>query len=58
VPPFVTAHPEIFGFLKEYAHQYNYFCAVYDYVEKADLKQGLSESTKKIGGNRAFFRDN
>ena len=33
----------------------SYFCAVYDYAGKADLR--LLESKKKIGGNHAFFSE-
>ena len=31
---------------------------VYDYAGKADLKQGLLKSKKKIEGNHAFFKGN
>ena len=48
MPHFVTAHPEILGFLKEYAHQYNYFCAVYDYVEKEDLSKDYQNPQRKL----------
>ena len=33
-----------------------YFCAVQNYAEKAELS--ILVSKKKIGGNHAFFRDN
>ena len=32
-----------------------YFCAVQNYAEKAELSKC---SGKKVGGNHAFFRDN
>ena len=39
-----------------------YFCAAQNYAEKADVSkcswQVLLVSTKKIGGDNAFFRDN
>ena len=37
-----------------------YFCAVYDYAEKADPSKGYwnPKKKKKLGGNYAVFRDN
>ena len=35
-----------------------YFCAVYDYVGKADLRKGYENPKRKLGGDHAFFRDN
>ena len=57
-----SAQLGIFGFLKEFGHSnviQQYFCAVYDYVEKADLSKGYQNPKRKLGDNHAaLFRDN
>ena len=35
-----------------------YFWAVYDYVEKADLSKGYQSTHRKLGVTVHFFRDN
>ena len=51
-----SAHLGIFGFLKQFAPLIQqYFCEVYDYVKKADLREGYQNPKKKIGGNHPHF---
>ena len=35
-----------------------YFCSVYGYAGKEDLRKGHKTQKKKIEGNYTFFRDN
>ena len=48
VPPFDTAHT----FCASRNNQY--FCAVYDYVEKADLSEGYQNTKRKLGVTTHF----
>ena len=55
MPPFVTAHLGVFGALKEIGHQYkNFFCAVHDFVKKADLSKGYENPKRKLGVTTHF----
>ena len=47
---------EIFGFLKEFACLLiqRYCCAVYDYVEKADLSKGYQNRKRELGVTAHF----
>ena len=50
-----SAHLGIFGFLKEFAHQYNkIFGRLNDYVEKADLSKGYQNPKRKWGVTTHF----
>jgi len=45
-----SAHLGISGFLKEFSPlTQQYFCAVYDYEEKADLSKGYQNPKRKFG---------
>ena len=46
------------GFLRNLPTNITKFHAVYDYVEKAYLSKGYQKPRRKLGGSRAFFRDN
>ena len=59
VPPFVTAHTfctswdsQISKGICSLIHEY--FCAVYDYVEKADLSKGYQNPKRKLGVTTCF----
>jgi len=47
-----SAHHGIFGFLCPQTQQY--FCAVYDYVEKADLSKAYENPKRKLGVTAHF----
>jgi len=55
VLPFVTAHT--FCASPVIRVSYEYFCAGYDYVEKADISKGYHNPKRKLGVTTHFFRD-
>ena len=48
------AHLRIFGFLRNCLLIKQRFCAVYDYVEKADLSKGYQNPKRKLGVTAHF----
>jgi len=66
VPPIATAHTlcasrvwsELYEFSSDLPTSTRVFLRGLRLCGKCRSYQGLSEATKKIGGSRAFFRDN